>query len=158
MSAAWLTDAQIKSDLKNMLAKKSTATISDRWDGIITRANGRAKSDILKVLRASGYSTTNINGWDYLSEHHSMQSLFWCLTMGTALHNLEYSEVKVLDCRKDLKELDTLDINGEEVEPGDRDDVIQEGGADFTGSDFRPDSPLGDINFPPHWKTSQAEI
>lgn len=157
MAAAWLTNAEIKADLMGFIAKKSTGTISDRWDTIINRANGKAKSDIIKVLKSSGFSTAQINAWDYLSEHHSQQSIFWTLVYGTALHNLDYPEVKMLDVRKDLQEMDELEIGGEEVFPDNAEDMIQVGESDFTGLDFRPDSPLGDLNFPLGWKTSRVD-
>ncbi len=157
MAAAWLTNTEIKTDLMGFLAKKAAGTISDRWDTIINRANGKARSDIIKVLKSSGFSTSQINSWDYLSEHHSQQSIFWTLVYGTALHNLEYNEVKMLDVRKDLKEMDELEIGGESATPDNMDDMIQVGDADFTGSDFRPDSPLGDLNFRQEWKTSRVD-
>lgn len=156
MPAAWLSNAEIKTDLVGFLSKKQQASISDAWDTRINRANGKAKSDIIKVLRSSGFSTSQINAWDYLSEHHSQQAIFWTLVYGTALHNLEYSEVKMLDVRKELQDLDSIDINGEEVTPGNMDSLIQVGDADFTGADFRPDSPEGDLTFPPEWKTSHV--
>lgn len=157
MSAAWHTVAEIEDHLKDYLAKKTSGTISNRWTGIILRATAKAKSDILKVLRSQGFSTTQINAWDYLSEHHSQQSMYWCLVYGTSLHNLEYNGVKALDIRKDLQEFDSIDIGGEEQDPAAEENMMQAGLQDFTDLDFRPDSPLGDLNFTDGMKTSHED-
>jgi len=157
MAAAWHTTSEIATHLRDFLAKKTTGTISSRWDGIIVRATGKAKSDIIKVLRSTGFSTAQITQWDYLSEHHSQQSMYWCLIYGTALHNLEYNTVKALDCRKDLQDFDTLDAGGEELTPAAEENMTQVGLQDFSGFDFRPDSPEGDLNFTDGMKTSQQD-
>jgi hypothetical protein len=157
MPANWNSAATILDDLKDFLAKKTTGTISDRWTGIIARATGKAKSDILKVLRSSGFSTAQINGWDYLSEHHSQQAIYWCLVYGANQHNLEQNAIRMLDVRKDLQEFDTLDVGGEEVSPAAEENMMQAGLQDFTGLDFRPDSPEGDINFTDGMKTSHPD-
>lgn len=106
MAGPWISDADLKSALADMLGKTS-ASLVGKWTDIVTAANVAAANDIAQRLLARGYSAAQIDAWDYRAVFNRDIGLFWALVKGGGL--ADYSDVGInkLDRRK---ELDTLAV------------------------------------------------
>ncbi len=105
---AFVTDAEVKSALADILAQDVSALVS-KWDGIITRANASAYQDILSALGARGYTTAQIAAWLRGPEFNLDIALFWCLVHGGASLNYDDRFIKLLDRRGELATVAVID-------------------------------------------------
>jgi len=117
MAAGWAEDGDIKEMLRGILAKASVNTVSDRWTPIITQANLQGRSDIETILISRGFRPSQIQAWTYCSVFHIRQALYWCLTMGAALHPYEDRFIEKLNM-EDRLETVTLTSGDDIMQPG----------------------------------------
>jgi hypothetical protein len=120
---AWLTDVAIKDALAGFMGTKDAAQLDAQgsyWAGVITRANGRAKEDILGILLSRGYDAPSILSWDNLADAHRDQALFWCSVYsgGKGLQPDVIETLQLLDRRQSLQS-DPIIAGGVAVDPPD---------------------------------------
>lgn len=104
---AFITDAQLKTQLAAALKLASSASLPVGWDDIIAKSNLAAYQTIVAKLSGRGYTAAQIAGWDQGAEFNTDIGLFWCLVKGAGLHGNDPTFINKLDRRA---ELDTCDV------------------------------------------------
>jgi len=108
--ATFVTDAELKTRVSNVLQFADPSAMPPWWDDVITQANAAAYQDVYTGLIKRGFTIATVNAWDRAKEFQQDQGVFWSLLRGGAT-GAYGSGWEKLDRRKEL-ELVMVTVNG----------------------------------------------
>jgi len=140
------TDDQLKSYLKDVMAKQPAAALLPHWDQIVTRSNISAYNDIVSRFARRGYSKAQIDRWDRGLEYQLDIGVWYCLQkLATMQPEYHTQSLQWFDRRMEISgneiqglTLEPLIVNGEIVTPDKKYGQVSTGEFDATSDLFVP--------------------
>jgi hypothetical protein len=115
MPNLWVSDADLKSKLKDVLQKATFEAVTS-WDSIISDSNLSAYNYIVSALLRRGYTMDQIDAWDSRTTYEIDIGLYWSLVKGGCTKDFDETFINALDRRLELLDLELV-IGGEIVVP-----------------------------------------
>lgn len=133
MPGPWITQTQLEQALADTL-KVDIADLQDYWQRIAAQALIDSTAYLTQLLLQKGYTSAQIDSWDYIVSYSQDYAIYLSLVKGGGLADFDPEFIKQLNRAPQLKDITSISIGGVMQTPAASDGAGVEAGEMYAGS------------------------